>query len=169
MDFFYKKIGDIPPERLAQLRRLALAKQYQPTPDFDPDVMLVCSLTGSLAYNAQVKDILTETFPMFDQAGMVATTVTLMKPRSYLLEHTDFVSIERTPSFYKLHIPLTTNDKVGYMWRDWTGVLTMQEGEIYLFNNLRIHSVINLGNEPRYQLIARYSYSALKDPSLLIP
>jgi len=168
-NYHYKKLGSIEPEVLSQLKTIALAKVYRSTPDFDPNVILVAPLGGVGAPPNFVDEFLATTFPMFDQGGLVAATISKMLPQSYLMEHSDYVSIERVPSFFKLHIPIISNPLVGHMWRELRSTLHMAEGDIYVFDNLRIHSVVNLSDSPRYQLIARYKYESLTDLSILNP
>lgn len=99
------------------------------------------------------------------QAGMaqfckpeyfLSGSIDRMTPNSYLNEHSDTALAPWSQHRHKIHIPLMTNDKVGFFWGDSTPQFRMRTGEVFIYNNTDRHSVANLSDEDRYHLILRY-------------
>lgn len=169
-NFYLKKIGQLDDALVEKLAEMLKARSYTTTTDFNPDIILVNNLLNQTDYEKALLEELLVNYldALFSRSKLYNTTVSLMLPRTYLLEHSDHVSRERLQTFYKLHIPIVTNDKVGHMWRNSAEVFHMEKGGIYLFDNIRKHSAVNLSSEDRYHLMVRYTYGSEIDPSILL-
>lgn len=169
-NFFIKKLGHVDFNLVEKIRKALVTRVYTATPDFNPEVILVNSLSGKSSYEIEIfEELLVNNLDiLFDRHKLMNMTVSMMLPNTYLLEHSDTVSIERVQNFHKIHIPITTNDKVGHMWRDLIHPFHMDIGGIYLFDNMRKHSVVNLSSEPRHNIIVRYNSGAELDPHTLL-
>jgi hypothetical protein len=173
--YFFKKIGNVSD------KFMTAAKDYFNSPtfkletasDFSPDVINTCTLTPLL------KKMLLENElgPFFKKEGHVATNVAVMSPMSYLKEHGDLSSQykidldqDKFSKIIKLQIPIITNDKVGMMWAPTamnTRVVSFDLGGIYIIDNIRTHSAVNLSNEYRYYVTTRYHLDSLIDSSII--
>lgn len=103
----------------------------------------------------------------FDNDYLTNITIQRVEPYSYIYEHTDndgpypmLASIT-----HKIHIPLVTNRYVAFTWRrdGPPVVMSMQEKNIYLFNQVVTHNVINLSDYHRYHLIAQYTREGIPE------
>ena len=83
-----------------------------------------------------------------------------MVPGGYVPEHSDYIANtygSRQDEIIKFQIPIITNSGAGLMWR-WDDnteqgaeALLLEEGGIYMFDNCRVHSSVNLGKTDRYR------------------
>ena len=169
-NFFYKKIGNISDELLSDMQSDATFAIYKSTPDFSPNVLTISNFVSPKL----IIKLFYELKDFFKHTGHVGTNYAKMNPISYLKEHSDFSSHERESSIYlkmiKLQIPIITNDKVGMMWAPTSekfDVTSFVTGGIYIIDNVRKHSVVNLSNEYRYNLTSRFHIDSLVDTSLL--
>ena len=77
---------------------------------------------------------------------------TRLKPQSDISPHIDEgYSLEHV---HRTHIPIITNEKNLFKVED--EVKYLKQGEIWEFDNTKIHSVKNMSNEPRVHLIIDY-------------
>ena len=169
-NFFYKKIGSISNELLCDMQSDAISTIYKSTPDFSPNVLT----TSNFVNPKLLIQLFSELKNLFHLRGHIGTNYAKMNPISYLKEHSDFSSQERESSIHskmiKLQIPIITNDKVGMMWAptpEQFDVTSFVTGDIYIIDNVREHSVVNLSNEYRYNLTSRFHVDSLVDSSLL--
>jgi len=169
-NFFYKKIGNISDDLLYGLQSDAISATYKSTSDFSSNV-----LTTSNRVNSKLLiKLFTELATVFKIIGHIGTNYAKMYPLSYLKEHSDLSSYEKEPLNYstmvKLQIPIITNEKVGMMWAptpNETTLVNFDIGGIYIIDNVRTHSVVNLSNEYRYNLTSRWKVDSLLDTSIL--
>jgi len=148
----------------------AISKSYKPTIDFAPNVLKIGNFTNSTL----LVKLLKELSYFFKMNGHIGSNYAKMNPMSYLKEHSDLLSNERESSIYasmvKLQIPLLTNDKVAMMWSPTPSefdVVNFELGGIYIIDNVRTHSVVNVSTENRYNLTCRFTLDSLRDKSLL--
>ncbi len=173
--YFYKKIGNISKEFMQAANDYFNSPDFKldTAADFSPDVINTCTLTPLLKKMLLEKEL----SPFFKKDGHVATNVAVMSPMSYLKEHGDLSSQykidldqDKFSKIVKLQIPIITNDKVGMMWAPTamnTRVTSFDLGGIYIIDNIRTHSAVNLSNEYRYYVTSRYDLDSLLDKSLI--
>ena len=170
-NFFYKKIGNISDELLHGLQSDIISATYNASVDFPPNILTVStSINGKLLIKLFIE--LTTFFNI--GRGHMSTNYAKMHPMSYLKEHSDLTSYEKESPIYstmiKLQIPIITNEKVGMMWAPTSyesALVNFDIGGIYIIDNIRTHSVVNLSNEYRYNLTSRFHINSLIDKSIL--
>ena len=169
-NFFYKKIGNISDELLYDIQRDTLSTTYRSCVDFPPNVL---TISNSINSTLLIK-LFNELSCLFKCSGHISTNYAKMYPMSYLKEHSDLSSYEKELPIYstmiKLQIPIITNEKIGMMWAPTPNESTLVNfdiGGIYIIDNVRIHSVVNLSNEYRYNITSRFHINSLIDKSIL--
>lgn len=169
MDYTYEclKLGNIKQETLNELKEFALSNKYSKNPDFSEssNVAVTEFLKNDIPCIAKVVDEISD---LLNPAYFLSGYINILPAFSYITEHTDCVINKNPLTIHRVHIPLITNEKVGFMWNGKQKkrpnfVAQFKEGEIYLYNNVAIHSVINLSQEDRYHLLLRYDSPAI-DP-----
>ena len=174
-NFFYKKIGRISDELITSLQHYVTTPEFFTFPyaDFSGNVITVGPLSTDLKIN-----IIDELSVFFKSEGHVISNIAKMEPMSYVKEHGDATNQpayqEGNPSKHermiKLQIPFITNNLVGMMWsptREHTSVVNFELGGIYIIDNIRTHSVVNMSTFTRYNLTTRFHVNSLLDKSLL--
>lgn len=163
----------LPPALLSKLKDVVARQNYNTTPDFHPNVIQVEDI--SAAHSAEEDVLVIGEFyahmgKYFKYSGHVGTNIARMEPTSYISEHDDYgaaVYGTRQDSIIKLQIPIITTNRVGMMWRGDTTypptVVHMVEGGIYIIDNVKVHSVVNMGNEYRYNLTSRWQLDSVID------
>jgi len=169
-NFFYKKIGNISDELLSSLQSDIISATYSSSIDFPPKIV---NVSNSINFRLFVK-LFNELSCFFKISGHISTNYAKMYPMSYLKEHSDLTSYEKESLIYstmiKLQIPIITNEKVGMMWAPTSyesTLINFDIGGIYIIDNVRTHSVVNLSNEYRYNLTSRFHIDSLIDKSIL--
>ena len=93
-----------------------------------------------------------------DSSKLFDVEVDRLEPFSYIGEHKDNVFSSSPESYHKLHLPIITNGSCGSMWNKdgkQTFATHLKEGHVYLYNNIDVHSVVNLSSSARYHVILR--------------
>ena len=169
-NFFYKKIGNISNELLSDMHRDATSAIYKSTSDFSPNVLT----TSNFVSPKLIIKLFYELKDFFKHTGHTGSNYAKMNPMSYIKEHSDLSSYEKESLIYsnmvKLQIPIITNEKVGMMWAptsDQFDIISFDIGGIYIIDNVRAHSVVNLSNQYRYNLTSRFKIDSLLDKTLL--
>ncbi len=156
--FMYRHLGTINTSLLERLRELAFNSTYG-VGYFSPEVILQVFLDPQLP---EIQDLTKERcLTFFDPSNLVGVEIDKMLPRTYLREHSDLVaysdeSKDAVHTFHKIHVPLQTYVGCALMWRYRPEALLPQAGNVYLINNVDIHSAVNLSDHPRYHLILKY-------------
>lgn len=161
--FECKQIGNISDDSLLALKKLAVSLDYvtpfdwvlQQTEQLDSDSQLIQDVIAQINY-----------FVKFD--GVESVAFTRLPKMSYGPEHSDTWITVEPPTNPKVHIPIITNPMVGFMWPGYDAfrpsfVTKMDEGKIYLFNNVAKHSIVNLSQEDRYHLVFEFKTMELSD------
>jgi hypothetical protein len=172
-NFFYKKIGRISNELITSLQDYVASPDFFTFPytDFSENVITAGRLSIALK-----NTIINELSTFFNPEGHIISNIAKMSPMSYVKEHEDVTNQptyrggNKHENMIKLQIPFVTNDLVGMMWsptRDHTSVVNFELGGIYIIDNVRTHSVVNLSTESRYNLTSRFHVDSLLDKSLL--
>jgi len=171
--FFYKEIGQLDKALLSTLQEKVPNYSYEPDPDFYHGIIT----TGKLN-TYDMASILNDLSRYFKITGHIGTNIALMKPMTYLNEHSDLATKHElnilrknnNSTAVKLQIPIITNDKVAMMWRNSTPELNKQSnvvnfkiGKIYIINNIDPHCAINLSNSPRYFITSRFHMDSVLD------
>jgi len=179
--WFYKKIGVLPGSLLEKLViLLPNLEYYSMTVDVNNSNTKNYSFGGYL-YDARPNrefqilkhEILLNLQNYFEKNGHKGTNVARLGPRTYIKEHSDFNSSNETEfqlTTVKLQIPIITNDHVALMWATRpsdTQVGVFDPGGIYIIDNIKPHSVVNLGNSSRYWITSRWESTSIRDPLLL--
>ena len=169
-NFFYKKIGNISDELLYAMQSDAISTTYKSCVDFSPNAL---TISNNINYKLLFK-LLNELSYFFKLNGHTGSNYAKMNPMSYIKEHSDLSSYEKESLIYstmvKLQIPIITNEKVGMMWAPTSehfDIISFDIGGIYIIDNVREHSVVNLSNQYRYNLTSRFQVDSLLDKSLL--
>jgi hypothetical protein len=176
-NFCYKLIGILPDDLLSDLKEVVLRSTCIITPDFNKEVIRVKHFSKE---EATAEDILViskfykHMGKYFNISGHMGTNVARMTPVSYINEHNDYGAKtfgSQQDTIIKLQIPIITTEKVGMMWAgDKTYPPTavhMVEGGIYIIDNVKVHSVVNLESAYRYNLTSRWHIDSIIDPTLL--
>ena len=173
-NFCYKLIGTLDTGLLNDLKKMVLKSTYESTPDFRADVINV----KNLFFDEDA--VLMEEFykslsRFFRYSGHIETNIARMSPNSYVSEHHDYSSITYgsvQDIIVKLQIPIITTNQVGMMWagnsRYHPTVVNMIEGGIYIIDSIKLHSVVNLGSDYRYNLTSRWDVNSVIDPMLIV-
>jgi hypothetical protein len=174
--YSYKHIGNISQPVLEELKTVALAQEYLQCPDFHPEVIKVSGMRFKFSENDRITigKVYRELARFIDPAANIGTNIACMYPNTYLLEHSDYTAVNYgkiQDTILKIQIPIITNDKVAMMWREddkvTSTVAKLIEGGIYIVNNVRFHSAINLSDQNRYFLTIRFKNDAVRDFSIL--
>ena len=176
-NFFYKKIGSLEYNILFDLQNTITKIEYVPEPDFPDDVLTVSKNTSKIEYFNYRKleiQVIRYLLQFFNISGHISTNVAKQAPMSYLHEHSDYGTIytnrQKIDDTIKLQIPIITNPGVGMMWAqsatDWECV-HFEESGIYIIDNVRRHSIVNLGSTDRYYLTSKWKLDSIIDKSLL--
>jgi hypothetical protein len=172
-NFTYKLVDRVNPELLKDLKRLVVKGPFMRSRDFQEYTLTVTPLTHPDPAIIDLLDYHMSKF--FSLDGHIETNVAKMVPGGYVPEHSDFIANtygSRQASIIKFQIPIITNPGCGLMWRfddNETGAeaLFLEEGGIYMFDNVRVHSSVNLGKTDRYWLTSRWKVESLIDKSIL--
>jgi hypothetical protein len=174
--YSYKHIDNLPQSILEELKTVALAQEYLQCPDFHPDVIKVSGMRYTFSENdcMTLRKVYKELARFVDPGANIGTNIACMYPGTYLLEHSDYTAVKYgkiQDTILKIQIPIITNDKVAMMWREddtvTSTVAKLIEGGIYIVNNVRPHSAINLSDQNRYFLTIRFKNDAIRDFSIL--
>ncbi len=172
--FTYKLIDRIDSDVLLGLKKYVLEGPFVPSNDFQ-------SYTLTVKHFLVPDPAVLEFFgrhmsKFFDLRGHIETNVAKMVPGGYVPEHSDYSANTYGKSqdgIIKFQVPIITNPGAGLMWR-WdkgTGekaeALFLEEGGIYMFNNCRVHSSVNLGKHDRYWITTRWRADSLLNTELL--
>lgn len=172
-NFCYKLIGTLDDRLLNDLKKMVMMSTYETTPDFHSDVIRV----KNLFFNedaALMEELYKSLSRFFRYSGHVGTNVARMSPNSYISEHHDYGAKtygSLQDMIVKLQIPIITTNQVGMMWAGNSEysptVVHMIEGGIYIIDNLKIHSVVNIGSDYRYNITSRWNVNSVIDPILI--
>jgi hypothetical protein len=155
--FECKQIGKISKGLLSQLKSLALAADYKQV--YAWELLQTDFLDADLA---EVQQVIHEINTFTTAEGFKTASFSILPGLTYGPEHSDTWITDKTLENCKIHIPVITNPFVGSMWPGYDAqrkafVTTLQEGGIYIYNNLVKHSVVNLSPEPRYHLLLEFT------------
>jgi len=174
--YCYKLIGNLTHPLLEELKSLVHEQIYFECPDFNPDVIKVTKNRRTWSDNHRniTANVYKELSKFFDPTGNIGTNIACMYPNTYLIEHSDYTAVNYgavQDNIIKIQIPIITNDKVAMMWRadeDWTFIMAhLVEGGIYIVDNVRTHSAVNLSDQNRYHLTIRFKDDSIRDFSIL--
>jgi hypothetical protein len=173
--FHYKLIGTVPSDLLAELQAMVVKQPYLTVPDFEGSVIQVCNKLppeDQLLLN-KFYDICMSKY--FRLTGNLGTNIARMAPNCYLNEHSDYTAVNYgkiQDSIVKLQIPIITNDRVGMMWSKDKELpatcVNMIAGGIYIIDNVRVHSCVNLSNEYRYNITSRFHIDSVIDAITIV-
>lgn len=172
--FTYKLIGNVLPDILVELKKFVIKGPFFPSNDFQSYTLTISPFHHPEPAMLDFLDRQMSKF--FDLQGHIETNVAKMVPGGYVPEHSDYTANtygKNQDNIIKFQIPIITNPGAGLMWRwdkgtgDRAEALYLEEGGIYMFNNCRVHSSVNLGRYDRYWLTSRWSADALLDKTLL--
>ena len=164
-NFYYKQIGKISNSLLTQLQQSVDQLHYTECDDFCPTVLTVSNLPPLLL----VKFLL-EMNNFFELKGHIATNIAKIDKNSYLREHSDtqslFLNNDKITNSLKIHVPILNTENAAMMWVP-NIVTNFKVGCIYVIDNIKIHSAINLDNKPRYNLTTRFYLDSFKHNYML--
>lgn len=176
-NFFYKKLGTLELQLLNSLKNIVPKLLYEPESDFPENVLTINQEQYSSEYinfNIVRNQTINYLSQFFDKAGHITSNITKQLPMTYLAEHSDsntiYTDVTPADNIIKLQIPIITNSGVGMMWapslHDWA-CTHFEEGSIYIIDNVRKHSVVNMGSSDRYYITSRWKVDSLLDKSIL--
>ena len=176
-NFFYKKIGTLELQLLNSLKNCVTNLLYKPEPDFPKNVLTINQEQYSSEYinfNVTRHQTINYLSQFFHRDGHISSNITKQLPMTYLAEHSDantiYTNVRSADTIIKLQIPIITNPGVGMMWapssHDWA-CTHFEEGSIYIIDNVRKHSAVNMGPSDRYYLTSRWKVDSLLDKSIL--
>lgn len=155
-EFFVKDLGRTSLSTLGLLQLIAPSLNYKPNFYFrDSKSLLVAKVVDSSTLSL-LRDTLFQL--KIDPNKLFDVEIDRLEPFSYIGEHKDTVFSPTPATYHKLHLPIITNDKCGAMWNKdgkQTFATHLKEGHVYLFNNIDVHSVVNLSSSARYHVILR--------------
>lgn len=179
-DFTYKLIGRVDQDLLQELKEMVVRGSFKGSKDFQRyTVTGRWDIYEEPAYKKFIGQCMTR---FFQQDGHIETNVAKMVPGGYVPEHSDYQAWKHGSNqalIAKLQVPIITNSGCGLMWRwDRTGETAdtevakaeaafLEEGGIYLFDNVRVHSSVNLGSTDRYWLTTRWKAESVLDQTIL--
>ena len=167
-NFCYKEIGKLKNETLSELREYALAAQYKKNAGhFHKEILKTYPIQLDDPIIELVKNELNS---LVDKTLLKKAMINILPPSMHIPEHSDvgpksFNTDDLT--IHKIHIPIITNT---YCCHTWNGdtlagdvcAKHMEEGKIYLFNNVTLHGATNASpTDSRYHLIMRYCAEAI--------
>lgn len=163
--FYCKKIGQLSSDLLKKLGDFCSTAVYSWNigDDFCDNLIDFASLSDDLSSR-----YLEEMSKFFNKSGHIKTNIARMHPCSYLREHSDLNTVKGDKSRFfdviKLQIPIITNDHVMMMWTKTLNqfhVERLKVGEIYIFDNIVRHSVVNGGDSHRFNLTSRFNRNSI--------
>jgi hypothetical protein len=172
-NFCYKLIGTLDDRLLNNLKKMVIKSTYETTRDFRSDVINVKNsfVDEDAALMEEFYKSLTR---FFKYSGHMGTNIARMSPNSYVSEHHDYGAKtygSLQDVIVKLQIPIITTNQVGMMWAGNSDypptVVHMIEGGIYIIDNVKVHSVVNIGSDYRYNLTSRWNVDSVIDPMLI--
>ena len=164
--FMVLDIGVISEFWLKRLRELALDAEYRPLEAFRRGKQLQVATIEPVDLHSFVRDDVGGVGKLADPEKVLDCTFDRMSPMHYLNEHSDAQVTPSVPVVHKIHVPLYTNPYVLFRWSLTSGneVHGLEEGHVYLYNDVLPHSVVNGGDSHRYHLIMRYRIDGIKVP-----
>lgn len=151
--FPYKNVGKLSDSLLLKLIDFVLAQSYVARYNW------VVEDTNILGLDvAEVNEVMMELEPMVQPRLFKNAIINKMPAMTYIPEHSDLYISKTIITDHKIHIPIITSSGVGFMWPGLIGqkgpcVLNMELGNVYLFNNIDKHCVVNLSNQDRYHFV----------------
>jgi hypothetical protein len=171
-NFTYKLIDKISEPILSSLKQYVVQGLYTGSNDFQEYTLTIRNL-----YNIDppVQNLFEQHLAKFFKlTGHIGTNVARMVPGGYVPEHSDYMANtfgSRQDSIVKMQIPIITNPGAGLCWKwDETNQaqsLFLEEGGIYVFDNCKIHSSVNLGASDRYWITTRWDINSVIDSSII--
>lgn len=154
--FECKYLGKISDPLLSELKLLALSQKYKKPYAWDLEQSDLLAASES-----EISSVIQELNAFLKVKSFCSASFSLLRKMTYGPEHSDTWIKELPTENCKLHIPVITNSGVGFMWPGYdvqrsAFVTTMQEGHIYIFNNVAKHSVVNLSQQDRYHLLMEF-------------
>lgn len=173
--FAYKLVEIIDGKTLQDLKDCVIRQKYCVTKDFESYAIQVTDPLDPAMIPAIGDFFEKYMFKYFDRQGNIQTNVAKMFPQSYVAEHSDYGGNyfgKLQNDIIKFHIPIITNSSCGLMWTATdedasTACCALEEGGIYIMDNVRTHSSVNFSLSDRYWLTARWKASSLLDKSIL--
>jgi hypothetical protein len=171
--FPFKLIDTLNADTLEQFKEFVLQQSYHKVEDFTDYTI---NSSRRLNENDVVfKNLLNSHLSKFFKlSGHISSNIARMYPNSYYPEHSDYTGVNLGKSqdiIIKLQIPIITSVSAGLMWRhnseNCSACLSLNEGGIYIFDNCRVHSSVNFGNDYRYWLTSRWHIESLLDKSII--
>lgn len=156
--FMFRNLGKLDLNLVKTLQEFALSLDYVKGV-FNPSVILQAQVNP---LEPEVQELTRQpVLAFFNPNGLVGVEIDKMMPQVYLREHSDTIAYpagkeDNIKLFHKIHVPLLTPQGCSLMWRNTPTVLIPQVGNVYLINNVDVHSAINLSTEPRYHMILKY-------------
>lgn len=179
-NWFYKKIGQLPQDLLDQAKKVCQTSTYV---SLTPDIHRV---TKNYSFGGKLSDavdsmelkllyrgIVVYLYNFFTPGGHNGTNIARLDPKTYIKEHSDFTNNNSTEfqlSTIKLQIPIITNDQNAMMWATVPSdseVGILETAGIYIIDNIKPHSVVNLSSDYRYWITSRWKSSSIIDKNLL--
>lgn len=161
--FEYKKLGNLNQDCFNELEIFALGANYHKNSDFkDPSVLTSETFNKSIPF---IKKIIDQLNPFMQSSEFISCHLNKLLPMTYVEDHSDLIATSWPSIIHKIHIPIITNNQCGHMWasskyKETNTVAHFEAGGIYLYNNVDLHSAVNLSNQERIHLIMRYSRGA---------
>jgi hypothetical protein len=163
-DFYTMPLGTIWGGNLLHLIRIAREAEYVQSADFPTNVLKVSKQPVDPQWCREHLATDPVLLSYLNPEGFMTAHIDRMEPFSYMLEHSDATSVINTNrEFHKIHIPLITNPGAALMWRgsQYTPALRqLLAGEAHVFNDIEIHSAVNVSPELRYHLIVKYRFGS---------
>jgi hypothetical protein len=179
-NWYYKKIGNLSQHLWEKAKCVCEKSQYV---SLTPNVNVMAknySFGGklytsldSIEVKLLYKDMIHYLYNFFKPDGHLGTNIARLGPRTYIKEHSDFNNSNSTEfqlTTIKLQIPIITNDKNALMWAtvpSESEIGIFETGGIYIIDNIKPHSVVNLSNDNRYWITSRWKLSSILDTKLL--
>lgn len=171
-NFTYKLIDKINLDILEDLKQYVIQGPWEESNDFKEYTI---RLKNFRTIDPPVQRLFdTHMSKFFGSGAHIGSNVAKMVPGGYVPEHSDYTANtygKMQDSIIKFQIPIITNSGCGLCWK-WDPKfkaegLFLEEGGIYMFDNCRVHSSVNLGSTDRYWITSRWKADALLDPSIL--
>jgi hypothetical protein len=155
-DFECKCFGKISDKLLQKLKALALSLEYKTVYQWQLKETEFISEEV-----AEIKQTIQELNSFSKVRDLYSAAFSLLPKMTYGPEHSDLFISKRNEQYYKIHIPIFTNSMVGFMWpghdvKKNAYVTQMEEGSVYLFNNIAKHCMVNLSQDDRYHLLLEF-------------
>lgn len=171
-NFTYKLIDRLDDDVLENLKNYVVLGPFESSNDFKEYTI---KLKNFKTIDPPVQQLFDRHMSKFFKPGAhIGSNVAKMTPGGYVPEHSDYTANtygKIQDSIIKFQIPIITNPGCGLCWKWDTGFkaegLFLEEGGIYMFDNCRVHSSVNLGMTDRYWITSRWRADALIDSSIL--